>query len=151
MAAFKVLSTNHTSFTVSDLERSVAFYRDILGFEVTSIAPRDPQFIERVTGVTGADILVAYVRAPGHSLELIEYRSPEDRGKVQSRPCDTGFAHVAFDVDDVDAATAAIEKAGVVPINRPQEVNAGPNKGRKVVYARDPDGVTIELIGALPH
>jgi catechol 2,3-dioxygenase-like lactoylglutathione lyase family enzyme len=147
---FRILSTNHTSFTVSSLDRSVAFFRDCLGFQVVSRAPRDPAIIRQVTGVAGADMEIAYLRGPGHALELIEYKAPADKGRVQARPCDTGFAHVAFDVDDVDAAVAAAEKHGVRPINPPVAINAGPNKGRKVVYLRDWDGVTIEFIGASP-
>ena len=147
MPAFTVLSTNHTSFTVSDLDRSIAFFRDALGFEVTSRAPRDPAAIRHITGVEGADIEVAYIRGPGHSLELIQYIAPDGRGTVESRPCDTGFAHIAYDVDDIEAALAASRPHGVLPINEPWVIDRGPNTGRRVVYCRDPDGVTIEFIG----
>jgi catechol 2,3-dioxygenase-like lactoylglutathione lyase family enzyme len=146
--ALQVVSTNHTSFTVSSLDRSIAFFRDALGFEVTSRAPRDPALVSAITGVAGADVEIAYIRAPGHSLELIEYKAPADRGRVQARPCDTGFAHVAFNVDDVDAAVAASAPHGFVPLAPPVAINAGPNKGRKVVYLRDTDGVTVEFIQA---
>ena len=60
MAGFTVLRTNHTSFTVSDLDRSIGFFRDCLGFELLSKAPRDPAKIQEITGVSGADIMVAY-------------------------------------------------------------------------------------------
>ena len=146
MNDFTILATNHTSFTVSDLDRSVRYFTDVLGFDLLSKAPRDPVFTERVVGVPGADIMVAYLQAPGHRLELIEYRGPGDRGKVDSRPCDTGFAHLAFDVDDIDAAVAASKEAGVLALGPPQDLNAGPNKGGRVVYTRDADGVTIEFI-----
>jgi catechol 2,3-dioxygenase-like lactoylglutathione lyase family enzyme len=106
---FRVLGTNHTSFTVSNLDRSMA---------------------------------------PGHTLELIEYRAPAARGAVNSRPCDSGFAHVAFNVDDVPAAVDAVKHYGVKPIAQPVTIDQGPNKGRKVVYLRDWDGITIELIEA---
>lgn len=66
MPGFNVLSTNHTSFTVSSLDRTVALFRDALGFEVTSKAPRDPAAIERITGVEGCEVMIAYVRGPGH-------------------------------------------------------------------------------------
>ena len=146
MGDFKVLSTNHTSFTVSNLDRSLAFFRDALGFRVTSKAPRDPRAIQEITGVDGAEVMVAYVRAPGHSLELIQYLGPEDRGVVRPRPCDVGFAHVAFDVDDIEATLAAGEAHGVKPIAPPFITDAGPNAGKRVVYARDPDGITFEFI-----
>lgn len=59
MSTFTVLSTNHTSFTVSDLDRTVAFFTDALGFELLSKAPRDPHAIENITGVKGGDVVIA--------------------------------------------------------------------------------------------
>ena len=147
MADFKVLATNHTSFTVSDLDRTLAFFRDALGFEVTSKAPRDPAVLAQITGIEGTQMLIAYVRGPGHSLELIQYLGPEQgRGRVRSLPCDVGFAHVAYDVDDIDAAMAAAARHDVIPIGQIAVINAGPNAGARVAYLRDPDGVTIEFI-----
>jgi glyoxylase I family protein len=146
MPDFRVLGTNHTSFTVSDLDRSLAFFKEALGFEVTSKAPRDPRAIERIVGVAGADIVVAYVRGPDHSLELIQYLAPADRGQVRARPCDTGFAHIAFDVDDIDAAIAAAALHQVRPVGQVYTVDKGPNTGNRVCYLRDPDGITVEFI-----
>ena len=147
MADFKVLATNHTSFTVSDLDRTIAFFRDAMGFEVTSKGPRDPAIVSQITGIEGTDMLVAYVRGAGHSLELIQYLGPkEGRGRVRSLPCDVGFAHVAYDVDDIDAAMAAAARHDVIPIGQIAVINAGPNTGDRVVYLRDPDGITIEFI-----
>ncbi len=143
---FRVIGTNHTSFTVSSLDRSIGFFRDCLGFELISRAPRDPALVSRITGVPGADMEIAFLRGPGHTIELIEYKGPAQRGRIEARPCDTGFAHVAFNVDDVEAAVAAAKPYQVNPIAPPVAINAGPNKGRKVVYLRDWDGVTVELI-----
>jgi catechol 2,3-dioxygenase-like lactoylglutathione lyase family enzyme len=151
MASFKVLNTNHTSFTVSNLERTVAFFRDALNFEVVSQAPRDPKIISQVTGIEGAHVMIAYVRGPGHYLELIEYLGPEDRSRVVPRPCDVGFAHVAFDVDDIDAAIAAAGGHEIRPISDPATIDKGPNAGGKVAYLRDPDGITIEFIQPPRH
>jgi catechol 2,3-dioxygenase-like lactoylglutathione lyase family enzyme len=145
--SFKVLSANHTSFTVSSLDRTLGFFTGCLGFQLVSRAPRDPKIIQKVTGVEGADMEIAFVRGPGQMVELIEYKAPASRGKVQSRPCDAGFAHLALDVDNVDAAVAAAAGFGVKAINPPVAIDQGPNKGKKVVYLRDWDGVTIEFIG----
>ena len=146
MTGFNVLSTNHTSFTVSNLDRALAFFRDALGFEVTSKAPRDPAAIERITGVAGSEVMIAYVRGPGHSIELIEYLAPSDRGRVESRPCDTGFTHVAYDVDDLDAAIAAATDHGFAPRGSVLSVDQGPNAGARVVYLVNGDGITVEFI-----
>ncbi len=146
MSTATVVGTNHTSFTVSDLDRAIALFRDGLGFEVTSKAPRDPKLVSAITGVPGADVMIAYIRGPGHSLELIEYVGPAQRGELRGRPCDTGFAHVAFNVLNVDAALAAVKPYGVEPIAPPVAIDQGPNRGRRVVYTRDPDGICIEFI-----
>ena len=146
MPNFNILATNHTSFTVSNLDRTVAFFREALGFEVTSKAPRNPGLIQRITGVEGADVMIAYVRGSGHSLELIEYVGPSDRSSVYPRPCDVGFAHVAYDVDDIDAAIAAAVFHDVKPIGAVTAIDQGPNQGSRVAYLRDPDGITIEFI-----
>jgi len=146
MQSFKVLGTNHTSFTVSNLDRSVAFFTEALGFDLISRAPRDSAIIEQITGVRGAQLDVAYVQGPGHRLEQIQYLAPAEKGRVRALPCDTGFAHIAYDVDDIDAAIAASKAHGVLPIGEPVAIDKGPNKGGRVVYLRDPDDVTIEYI-----
>ena len=148
MTGFTVTGTNHTSFTVSDLDRTVAFFCDALGFALLNKSPRDPAAIRHITGVNGADIVVAYIQGPGHRLELIQYTGPADRQTLRPRPCDVGFAHVAYDVDDIDAAIAACAPHGVIPINPPTGIDKGPNAGGRVVYLRDIDGVTIEFIQA---
>ena len=54
MTDFKVLGINHTSFTVSNLDQTLAFYRDVLGFPATERLTRDPKRASEVTGVPGA-------------------------------------------------------------------------------------------------
>ena len=54
-----IVATNHTSFTVSNLDRSVAFFREVIGLELVSLAPRDPALIELVVSVSGAEVMVA--------------------------------------------------------------------------------------------
>ena len=150
MPDYSITSTNHTSFTISNLDRSIGFFRDVLGFDLLNRSHRDPDFTERVVGVPGAQIVVAYLQGPGHRLELIQYHAPADRERVEPRPCDTGFAHIAFDVEGIDEVIAAAEAAGVRPVGPVQFVPAGPNKGGRAVYTRDVDGITIEFIEKPP-
>jgi catechol 2,3-dioxygenase-like lactoylglutathione lyase family enzyme len=142
-----VKSVNHTSFTVTDLDRTIGFLCDGLGFELLDRSARVPAGIEKVVGIQGADMMIAFVQAPGHRIELIQYRGPADRKVVVVRPCDTGFAHLAFDVNDIDAAIDVAARYQVKPIHDPVEVSHGPNRGLYCAYMRDPDGVTFEVIG----
>ena len=141
-----VVGTDHTSFTVSDVDRSVRFLRDVIGLELISMEPRDPDVIEAITGVDGAEVMVAYLRGHGHTMELIEYGAPREREHVRPRPCDVGFAHVAYEVNDLDVAIANAREHDVIPINLPVMLEQGPNRGFRVAYLRDPDGITFEFI-----
>ncbi|MBL8583354.1 MAG: VOC family protein [Rhizobiaceae bacterium] len=142
-----IYATNHTSFTVADMDRAVALFCDGLGFELISRAGRDPASIRTITGVAGAEVDIAYLRRPDHVVELIEYKAPDDRKDPALRPCDTGFAHLAFDVRDIDAAIAHLAAYHAEPISPPY-VNkvGGPNAGARISYLSTPDRVTIELI-----
>jgi catechol 2,3-dioxygenase-like lactoylglutathione lyase family enzyme len=146
MPSFTIQAFNHTSFTVADVDRTVAFLCDGLGFELLDKAPRNPAAIQHITGVEGADMIVAFVQGPGHRLELIQYLAPDDRIDIKARPCDTAFAHIAFDVDDIDAAIEASAAYDVLPYATPWVIDQGPNTGNRVAYLKTWDGITIEFI-----
>ncbi|PYJ82798.1 MAG: glyoxalase/bleomycin resistance/dioxygenase family protein [Verrucomicrobia bacterium] len=100
-----------------------------------------------ITGVAGAEIKLAVVKAPGgHKIELLEYLAPADRKKVDLRPCDVGSVHVAFTVDKLDAILEKIAASGWKAAGKPQTLKSGPNAGKRVIYVRDPDGTTIEFM-----
>jgi glyoxylase I family protein len=144
---FRVLAADHTGFTVSDLERSLVFWRDVLGFELSHRAHQTGEMAEEITGVGGAEIKLAVVKTPGdHKIELLEYLAPTDRKKTNVRPCDVGSVHVALVVDNLDAILQRIATADWEAAGKPQTLTAGPNAGKRVVYVRDPDGTTIEFM-----
>ena len=140
-----IKSVDHTSFTVSDVERSLTFYRDLLGMELISLAERDPEFAEKITGIPGAHLKSAYLQAPGHRLELIQYLSPPGK-KLDTRTHNVGSAHLAFIVEDLRRLYADLKAKGVQFKSPPMEVPAGPNRGNLAVYCTDPDGITLEFI-----
>ncbi len=140
-----IVSVNHTSFTVSDVDRSVSFYRD-LGMKLISLAERDSGFAEKITGIPGAHLKVAYLRAPdGNQLELIQYFSPPGT-KLDNRTHNVGSAHLGFNVDDLRGMYSVLKDKGVLFKSPPMEVPAGPNKGNLAVYCVDPDGFTLEFV-----
>jgi glyoxylase I family protein len=146
MTAVRVIGLGHTGITVSNIERSISFYREVLGFEVGERVRVSGEMFEKVTGVPGAEIDVAFVRAPGYFFELLCYVKPEDRARSKLRACDPGFMHVAFKVHCLDDLVASIKAHGFEPLSAVQTVPDGPAKGLRVIYARDPDGVVLEFI-----
>ena len=131
-------SADHTGITVSNLERSLAFWRDVLGFELSHTAHQKDELAQEITGVEGAEIKLAVLKAPGgHKIELLEYLAPADRKRANLRPCDVGSVHVALLVEDLDAVLAQIAASGWEAAGKPQTLKTGPNAGKRVVYVRD--------------
>jgi glyoxylase I family protein len=143
----KIIRADHTGITVSNLERSLAFWRDVLGFEFSHRTHQAGELASQITGVPGAEISLAVVKAPGHKIELLEYHAPADRNaENQLRPCDVGAVHVALTVDNLDIVLDRIAASGWHAAGTAQTLTTGPNAGKRVVYVRDPDGTTIELM-----
>ena len=147
---FRIIATNHTGITVTNLERSVAFWRDVLGFELSHRAHHTGDLASEVTGVPGADISIAVLKAPGHKIELLEYHAPSHRKRAELIPCDVGSVHVALTVDNIEAVLSTVAASGWRAVGKPQILKAGPNAGKRVVYVRDPDGTTIEFMQPPP-
>jgi len=147
MSEFRITAADHTGITVSNLERSLHFWQNVLGFEFSHRAHQSGEMAEEITGVKGAELKLAVVKAPGHKIELLEYLAPPDRKQhIDVRPCDVGSVHVALIVDNLDAVLEKIVASGWRAAGKPQTLKTGPNAGKRVVYVRDPDGTTIEFM-----
>jgi catechol 2,3-dioxygenase-like lactoylglutathione lyase family enzyme len=149
-APFRIIAADHTGFTVTNLERSLAFWQDVLGFELSHRAHQTGDLACEITGVAGAEISIAVLKAPGHKIELLEYHAPSDRKRADLRPCDVGSVHVALTVDNLDSVLNAIAASGWKTAGQPQTLQSGPNAGKRVVYVRDPDGTIIEFMQPQP-
>jgi catechol 2,3-dioxygenase-like lactoylglutathione lyase family enzyme len=147
-----IIGADHTSFTVSNMERSLAFYRDLLGFEMIHERPEvTNHYFRAIVGIPDALVHAAYMRIPGtaHCLELFEYKHP--RGvPLTLMPNYPGCSHLAYYVDDLRALYARLKAANVTFISEPIYLDEGPNIGGWALYMRDPDGVVIELFQKAP-
>ena len=146
-AAGRIERLHHTGFTVGDLERSVAFYRDLLGFEVVLEQEKQGGYLAAMVGYPDAHVRMAHVKTPGsdHRIELFEYRSPEPVGRPLE-PRQIGPTHVCLVVADLPSLYERLSRAGVDTwFSPPVEVDTGANRGALALYLRDPDGIVLEL------
>jgi catechol 2,3-dioxygenase-like lactoylglutathione lyase family enzyme len=140
-----ILGFEHVSFVVRDIERSVRFWTEALGFRETSRGPFNSPAMGRLAGLAGADALIVFVSRFGLQLELIEYRAPGGRtGDVAMN--DSQASHIAFRVDDAAAEAARLVAAGATMVGGVEYLPDDPNDLCWCAYLRDPNGIVFELI-----
>jgi glyoxylase I family protein len=142
---------HHTGLTVSNLERTLAFWCDALGMQVVVQQDRQGGYFERIVGEHGVDVRTAQIAFGGEGprIELFEFRSPRG-GRVALRTADVGFSHVCVACDDVDGLLERLVAAGGEAVSEPVSVDTGVNAGGRGVYVRDPDGHVLELFTPPP-
>jgi catechol 2,3-dioxygenase-like lactoylglutathione lyase family enzyme len=143
-------SVQAIGMTVSDMDRSVAFFTDVLTFETVSDIEVAGEEYDRLQGLFGTRQRIVRLRLGDEQIELTEYLAPRGRPlPVDSRSNDRWFQHVAIIVSDMDAAYARlrqhkVEHASPEPQRLPDwNVAAG---GIKAFYFKDPDGHPLEIL-----
>ena len=138
-----IQSLDHPALSVADLESSLAFYRDLLGFSVVRIIESPPSMrLGDVVGLPGCAARIANLQLGGTMLELLEYQSP--RGRVI--PADRtqaaqGFSHIGLRSTDTRADHDRLRAHGVKFIHEPIEFRPGV----WIAYFLGPDGEVCEL------
>jgi len=141
-----ITSTNHFSFTVSDLDKSLVFYNTVLGVDTVDVSYRPPEFSEAVTGIAGAFLKIGYIKTSNVNIELIQYQGLENNKAITTTSF-VGSSHACFNVNNFDQFIDELKSAGVVVSStKIAQVPDGPNKGKKVIYMKDPDGNNLEFL-----
>ena len=141
------IGTDHISFTVADIERSLVFYRDILGLPVIADQKPGHAHHSRLTGFAGAQLRTVFLALPGVStkLGLVQYIEP--RGEPQELATHKiGDAHICLEVTDIHRVYEEWRDKGAHFNSEPIRSGTGLNKGSFTVYLTDPDGITVQLL-----
>lgn len=135
----------HPVVTVADMDRSLRFYRDLLGLRITFDQLVDPVFYATLSGLTDPEVRTVVAVCPdGTEVELLEYHAPRGRDRVAHAYWDPGHSFLSLRVQDLDAARAELVAAGVgtgVIAELPL-----PGGGRlRSLYVVGPDGEAVCL------
>ena len=132
-----IIGFHHAAISTPNLERSVAFYRDVFGFEtVFEFEWAGVDAFDRMMAVKGTAARVVMLRTGNSFLELFEFSSPAPAAGSERPVIDHGFTHICVAVDDAVAECARLESLGV-RLHCPVIKSALPVAG---TYGRDPDG-----------
>jgi lactoylglutathione lyase len=136
---------SHFGICVSDPERSLRFYRDVLGFRPLSAMKVSDPNSEKLVEIDGLELHAIFLERDGARIELLYYASPGHEAGDVPRPMNRlGLTHIAVRVDDLAAMLGSLERNGVRILEQTRISN--PEFESEVVYILDPDGVRIELI-----
>jgi catechol 2,3-dioxygenase-like lactoylglutathione lyase family enzyme len=134
----------HLGICVSDLERSLRFYRDVLGCTEVGRLELAGEPTATLNGFPDTEVRLIFLERDGWRLELFAFSVPGCIGSGEPRPMNQlGLTHLAFRVDDLDRTCAQIEAAGGRLLSDTRIDLPGPTR---VIIALDPDGVRLELV-----
>lgn len=137
----------HTGIAVTDMERALVFYRDLLGLKVVKDFREEGDYIDSISGLSGVRVwMVKLTAADGSMVELLQYLSHPRKSPDNPQICNIGCSHVAFTVDDISKEYARLLKGGV-RFNCPPQIS--PDGYARVTFCHDPDGTSIELVEVL--
>jgi catechol 2,3-dioxygenase-like lactoylglutathione lyase family enzyme len=146
------MQIDHVNLVVNDLEKMTAFYRDVLGLAVTKHVTISGEWIGKTVGLGDVEGDVVYLDFPaGPRIELIRYNRPTiERPAGVDRPNAPGIRHLAFRIDDIDAAARRLQLAGVKLFSDVQtvpdsQVTYAGGVRKRLVYFQDPEGNLLEL------
>lgn len=133
----------HVALSVADLERSIAFYRDVIGFEVTRMIEPDAGLPQaKVVALEGAKTRIAHLELGGVMLELFQYINPVGRPIPEDfTQADLGFTHISLKSTDTRADYEYLKNKGVEFYSEPVEFRPGV----WICFFYGPDGETVEV------
>ena len=137
----------HSSYTVSNLDRSLKFYGETLGIENVRAQVSDQAYLPLVTGVKGCSLKIGFFQVEGDPtlLELVEYVA------AKGPAAGTGFGvvgspHLCWSVDNLDLYLKKLQQKGVQPLGQPRLLRDGLFGEAIGTFVLDPDGLIVELI-----
>ncbi len=145
-----LVGSEHVGLTVPDLDAAVAFFVDIIGCELVfdgGPSGRAPDLMRSNLNVhPDSELKYCFVRCRcGVNFELFEYASP-DQNETPPKNSDIGGHHIAFYVDDIDAAVAYLKSHDVQVLGEIDRIAEGPAAGSSWVYFLTPWGLHLELV-----
>jgi catechol 2,3-dioxygenase-like lactoylglutathione lyase family enzyme len=142
-----ISAIRHTGLVVADLERALHFWCDVLGFKVVKQMEESGPHIDAMMGLRDVRVTTAKLAAPdGNLIELLRFHSHPDQPRWNGAPYSTGFTHIALTVDNLDELVAKLVHEGVSFPAPPQH---SPDGYAKVIYAKGPEGILLELVEIL--
>jgi catechol 2,3-dioxygenase-like lactoylglutathione lyase family enzyme len=141
---FMITNTQHVGICVTNIEKIIVFYRDILGLKLTADFEMAGKFLDTVQGKSNMNMrIVKFVTPEGFMFEFLQDRghvvAPQKENSLQA----AGLRHFAYEVDDVDQMYEKVKVAGYETISTPCTSDDG---GMRLFFVYDPELNLVEFV-----
>lgn len=135
----------HIGIVVQDLDKALTFWCDVLGFRVARRMEERGEHIDKMLGLESVRLTTVKLSGPDDNIvELLYFHSHRDASENWvGTPYSTGLTHIALSVDNLDDVYCKLHAKGFEFPNKPQY---SPDGAVKMVYAKGPEGLLIELV-----
>jgi len=139
-----IKAVRHVGIVVHNMDKSVVFWRDIMGLSIVADFWEEGEFIDELENLKDVRLHMIKLSAPGGVLiELLKDDSHPNERNGENNLCDIGIRHIAFTVENVDISYNILNEYGCKMLSSPL---ISPDRKAKVFFARDPEGNLLELV-----
>ena len=137
------INLRHIGIVTENLEKSLKFYKDILGFKIKTESFEDRNFIDHILNLEKSSLkTMRLIDKKGGVIELLHYDNPPSK-KNKRKINDSGLSHFALTVDNLDDIYSRLRNDNIEFVSAPI---LSPDNKAKVCFCYDPNGIAIELV-----
>ena len=138
----------HVGIVVNDLEKSIHFWQELIGFKVISDNIEPSPYIEELLSLNAANLrTVKFSDNNGFIVELLKFASPSNNSDWQGDLSTIGLTHIALTVENVEEVVNKLNEFSYTSLSK---IMKSPNGQVKVVFINGPENLKLELVEVLP-
>ncbi len=140
-------TTRHVGIVVNDLDKTKDFWIKSLGFQLHIKALEQSPYIDELLGIKDPNLTtVKLIDSKGFIIELLKFNNYQVEKSWSGDLKTTGLTHIALTVDNLDELVDSLKKQNYQLMS---EIKISPNGKVKVVFAKGPEGIMLELVEEL--
>jgi catechol 2,3-dioxygenase-like lactoylglutathione lyase family enzyme len=140
-------TTRHVGIVVKDLAKSTDFWVNVIGFKIHVDAKEVSPYIDELLGIENPELrTVKFIDRNGFIIELLEFANYPGKDNWEGNLASTGLTHIALTVDNLDLLASKLKQSNFSFVSNTMN---SPSGLVKVVFARGPEGLMLELVEEL--
>ncbi len=145
-----IKNIRHTGIVVNNLQKSLKFFTQILGFKVLQQADETGKFIDKILNLNKAKLItVKLIATDGNIIELLNFENYKDKKlKHTKKIYSYGFTHMSFTVKNINQTYKVLKKKKYKLLSKPQ---ISPDKKVKVMFCKGPENIYLEFVEVLKN